>query len=83
MPRAKSLFPIGTPVVKMLARSAARRAVNEQLRAQGVRVSHVKYAEIVSRASAYLADHPALYTEALERAQRLGMIEHDPMTMER
>jgi len=83
MPRAKSLFPIGTSAVKMLARSAARRAVKSELSAQGVRVSHVRYAEIVSRANAYLADHPELYAEALERAQHLGMIEHDPMTMER
>jgi hypothetical protein len=83
MPRAKLLFPIGTSVVKVLARSAARRAVNEQLRAQGVRVSHVRYAEIVSRANAYLADHPELYAEALERAQREGLIECDPLTMER
>jgi hypothetical protein len=83
MPRAKSLFPIGTSAVKVLARSAARRVVKSELSAQGVRVSHVRYAEIVSRANAYLSDHPELYQEALERAQRMGMIEHDPMTMEK
>ena len=49
--------------------------MQEQLRAQGVRLSHVRYAEIVSRANAYLSDHPELYREALERAQHLGMIE--------
>jgi hypothetical protein len=72
-------------VVKVLARQAARNAVKDQLRGAGVRVSHVPHAEIVSRASAYLADHPELYAEALERAQRLGMIDpqSDPMTMER
>jgi hypothetical protein len=32
--------------------------MQEQLRAQGVRLSHVRYAEIVSRANAYLSDHP-------------------------
>jgi hypothetical protein len=37
----------------------------------------------VSRASAYIADHPELYREALERAQRLGMFDHDPLTMEK
>jgi hypothetical protein len=83
MPRAKSLFPIGTSAVKVLARLAARNAVKAQLAAKGVRVSHVRYAEIVSRASAYLSDHPELYAEALQRAQRLGLIEYDPMTMER
>jgi hypothetical protein len=83
MPRAKSLFPIGTPVAKVLARSAARRAVKSELSAQGVRVSYVRYAEIISRANAYLSDHPELYAEALERAQRFGLIECDSMTMER
>ena len=83
MPRAKSLFPIGTSAVKMLARSAARSAVKAQLAAKGVRVSHVRYAEIVSRANAYLSDHPELYAEALERAQHLGMIKPAPMMMEK
>jgi len=45
MPRAKSLFPIGTPVVKVLARSAARNVVKAQPAAQGVRVSHVPHAQ--------------------------------------
>jgi len=58
-----------------LARLAARRAVQEQLRADGVRVSLVKPAEISARAQVYLADHPELYREALEPAQRMGMFE--------
>jgi hypothetical protein len=40
-----------------------------------VRVSLVKPAEISAKAQVYLADHPELYREALERAQRLGMYE--------
>jgi hypothetical protein len=47
----------------------------EQLRADGVRVSLVKPAEISARAQVYLSQHPELYREALERAQRLGMYE--------
>jgi len=58
MPRAKSLFPIGTPVVKVLVRLAARNAVKQQLSAQGVRVSHVPHAHIMAQASAYLDQHP-------------------------
>jgi hypothetical protein len=54
---------------------AARRAVQEELRSQGVRVSLVKPAEISAKAQVYLADHPELYRQALERAQRLGMYE--------
>ena len=79
MPRAKSLFPIGTSVVKVLARSAARNAVKRQLRAQGVRVSHVPTAEIMSQASAYLADHPELLSGSV-RAWREGLIERARVT---
>jgi len=61
--------------VYVLARMATRRAITEQLKAAGVRVSLVKPAEISVRANEYLSQHPELYREALERAQRLGMYE--------
>ena len=61
--------------VAVLARLAAKKAVQEQLRAEGVRVSLVKPAEISVKAQAYLQAHPELYREAKERAQRLGMFE--------
>jgi hypothetical protein len=67
--------PISATAVHVLARMAARRAVQEQLRADGVRVSLVKPAEISAKAQVYLQSHPELYREALERAQRLGMYE--------
>ena len=67
--------PISASAVHVLARLAARKAVTEQLRAQGVRVSLVKPAEISAKAQVYLQSHPELYREALERAQRLGMYE--------
>jgi hypothetical protein len=67
--------PISASTVHVLARLAARKAVQEQLRADGVRVSLVKPAEISAKAQVYLADHPELYKEALERAQRLKLYE--------
>jgi len=67
--------PIGASAVHVLARMAARKAVQEELRSQGVRVSLVKPSEISVKAQAYLQSHPELYREALERAQRLGMYE--------
>jgi hypothetical protein len=67
--------PISASAVHVLARMAARRAVQDELRSQGVRVSLVKPAEISARAQVYLADHPELYRQALERAQRMGMFE--------
>jgi len=54
---------------------AARRAVQEELRSQGVRVSLVKPAEISAKAQVYLQSHPELFKEALERAQRLKLYE--------
>jgi hypothetical protein len=67
--------PISASAVHVLARLAARKAVQDQLRADGVRVSLVKPAEISEKAQVYLSQHPGLYRAALERAQRLGMYE--------
>jgi hypothetical protein len=67
--------PISASAVHVLARLAARKAIQDQLRSQGVRVSLVKPADISAKAQVYLADHPELYREALERAQRMGMYE--------
>jgi len=67
--------PISASAVNVLARLQARKAVQEQLRSEGVRVSLVKPAEISVRAQVYLADHPELYREALERARRMGLFE--------
>jgi hypothetical protein len=49
--------------------------VQEQLRADGVRVSLVKHADISAKAQAYLQAHPELIDAAKERAQRLDMYE--------
>jgi hypothetical protein len=49
--------------------SAAKKAVTEQLRAQGVRVTLVKPADIAAQAKIYLEQHPELYEQALERAR--------------
>jgi hypothetical protein len=59
----------------VLARIAARKLVQEQLRNEGVRVSLVKPAELSAKAQVYLSQHPELYREGLELAQRMGMYE--------
>jgi len=71
MAQANSLSPIGISAVKILARLAAKRAVQENLRAQGVRVSLFPHAELMRQAAEYLSSHPDLYQQALERAQRM------------
>ena len=61
--------------VMLFARLAAKRAVQEALRAQGVRVSLFPHAEIMRQAREYLAAHPELYQHALERAKRMGYVD--------
>jgi hypothetical protein len=80
---AQAFKLVGAQAIKLLARLAARNAVKAQLRGQGVRVSHVPHAQIIAQATEYLAAHPELYEQALQRAQHLGMIEPDPMMMEK
>jgi hypothetical protein len=67
--------------VTTFARLAAKRAVQDNLRAQGVRVSLFPIAEIMRQAREYLDNHPELYQLALERALRIGYI--DPLGAER
>lgn len=71
MAQASSLSPVGISAVKVLARLAAKKAVQAELRAQGVRVTLVRPAEISERAQVYLQAHPELYQLALERAKRM------------
>jgi hypothetical protein len=68
---------------KVLARLAAKKAVQEQLRADGVRVTLVPPREIAERATAYLEANPHLYEEAIQRALRMGLIKQHPLAMER
>ena len=75
LPKLTEFRPISVSAVHVLARLAARRAVQEELRSQGVRVSLVKPADISVRANEYLSQHPELYRAALERAQRLKLYE--------
>jgi hypothetical protein len=64
--------------VSLFARLAAKRAVQDNLRAQGVRVSLFPIAELMRQAREYLDTHPELYQQALERARRMGYI--DPLS---
>jgi hypothetical protein len=75
MRKAKSLFHSTKHAINFLARSAAKKAVTEQLRDQGVRLSLVPIREITERAQVYLEQHPELYQQALERASKMGYVE--------
>ena len=71
MAQANSLSPIGITAVKVLARLEAKKAVQNELREQGVRISVFPYAELMRRVAEYLDKHPELYVAALERAKHM------------
>jgi hypothetical protein len=72
MPRAKQFQHLGAVAVNVLARLEAKKAVKEQLRAQGNR-RLVPYREIVALSKAHLEAHPELYKQALQRAWQMGV----------
>jgi citrate lyase beta subunit len=53
-----------------LARFAARKAVKRQLRAKGLRPTHIPPRQINVLANAYLAAHPELLAEARALVER-------------
>ena len=77
--RRKALFQSAKHAISFFARSAAKQAVKQQLRDNGARLTLVPIREINDRAQVYLAQHPELYEQALERARRMGFIETQPI----
>ena len=73
MPRAKSFEHIPGFAINVLARLEAKKAVKEQLRARGIRLTYVPAREIVARTKAHLEAHPELYEQALQRAWQMGV----------
>ena len=71
MAQANSFQHISIMAVKVLARLAAKKAVQAELKDAGVRVTLVKPAEISERAAAYLLNHPELNERAREQAERM------------
>ena len=53
-------------MVIILARLNARNVVKEDLRAQGIKLSHVDAREVTEAAGRYLAAHPELIEQASE-----------------
>jgi hypothetical protein len=62
---------VSVHVVHILARLMAKKAVQEQLRNEGVRPLYVLPREINERARAYLRDHPEVWREAIAMAHRV------------
>ena len=66
---------ISVHMVHILARLAAKRLVQDQLRAQGRRISLVSPREVQELATAYLRDHVEVWKEAMETAHKLDQME--------
>jgi hypothetical protein len=66
---------ISVHMIHILARLLAKRLVQEQLRAQGRRISLVSPREINELATAYLRDHREVWTQAIARAHLIDQME--------
>ena len=80
MRKAKSFSHIGNHAINVLARLAAKNAVKEKLRGDGVRLTLVPPREITEKAQQWLGEHPELYQQALERAKQMGWIKEPLVT---
>jgi hypothetical protein len=61
-------------LISVLARSSARRAVEERLRNEGVRVSLTPIRILIQEADAYLRDHPELVQRAIETVRNVPQL---------
>jgi hypothetical protein len=58
--------------VRVVAEHSARKAVRDNLRQQGVKLSYVTARDIIAQARAWLATHPETLLEARAKAAELG-----------
>jgi len=64
--------------IAVLAKLAARKAIEAELKDKGVHVYLVRPAILNERARTYLNDHPELLKVAEERARLMGLFERKP-----
>jgi hypothetical protein len=77
MTRAERKAMQARVAVRVLAGLAARNAVRNQIRAQGLRLHEFAAKEIALRADVWLKAHPELWLEARAKAVRLGYGEQE------
>ena len=71
MAQANSFEHISISAGKVLARLAAKKAVQAQMKDAGIRVTLVRPAIINEQANAYLANHPELFDQAKPKVERM------------
>src|SRR6516165_1812117 len=62
---------ISVHVIHILARLMAKKAVQEQLREEGINALYVKPRDINEKATVYLRDHPEVWKQAITMAHRI------------
>jgi hypothetical protein len=75
-PKLDTFPPISASALHVLARLAAKKAVIEQLRNEGRRVTLIPPSEINPMVRVYLAAHPELYEQALATAWEVAARDH-------
>jgi hypothetical protein len=76
MAQEEPFRPVSVHAVRVLARLATKRAIEAEIKDQGVHPWLVRLSEINDRARVYLAQHPELLEQAEEKARLLGLFEH-------
>ncbi len=61
--------------VHVAARAIAKKAVVQELREAGVRIALTPPRVINEKAAAYIATHPEIWAQALERARKIEQME--------
>ena len=61
-------------LISVLARSSARRVVEERMRAEGVRLSVTPLRIIMEEANEYLKAHPELVAQAIETVRKVPQL---------
>ena len=69
------MTPLMNIGVHVAARAIAKRAIVQELREQGVRVTLVRPAVINEKATVYIANHPEIWALAVERARKIEKME--------
>src|SRR5262245_34645770 len=59
-------------LISVLARSSARRAVEERMRSEGVRLSVTPIRIIMEQARTYLREHPEIVQQTIERVRNVA-----------
>jgi len=76
LPQPDTFQPISATALHVLARLATKKAVVEQLRNEGRRVTLIPPAEINPKVREYLQAHPELYEQAVATAWEIAARDH-------